>query len=421
MTSRTTDHTLREVVFLVLLLALYVSQVFLVVPGANLDAANYGHYDTINFLGLSYSSWLSLILICWCTISVLMNLGKLRFTRPSLLCLLAIAGFTVIGALNSSVSGIADLGVKMLMPFTAYFYIRYVLIELESREIDRLLLAINLFLIGQVLICKLITGEFSANHYYTYIMDEEYFGYYNSPHPFTAMLGLLSIWNLRIIALRKAPVVHVLLVAGNVTLMLVSGVRTYLLGLVFSVVFLLIMALFRSDLKKFRPLIAALIFVLLCFSGQLSAFLSGTRLSSSYNTTELTSGRSLRWALDMGEYLGESTFRILFGGGFAHSYDVNTILIGVHINSLNFVVDVLLDNGIFGLLTLLIAYLGMLTDLFKKGNFPFLAALAIYLLVGMTLNNLLPYVTVTLAAVLILVSWQREGRMQSVLEKGSQL
>ena len=171
MTSRTTRHTLREVVFLVLLLALYVSQVFLVVPGANLDAANYGHYDTINFLGLSYSSWLSLILICWCTISVLMNLGKLRFTRPSLLCLLAIAGFTVIGALNSSVSGIADLGVKMLMPFTAYFYIRYVLIELESREIDRLLLAINLFLIGQVLICKLITGEFSANHYYTYIMD----------------------------------------------------------------------------------------------------------------------------------------------------------------------------------------------------------------------------------------------------------
>lgn len=395
--------------FILLVFALYVSQIFIVVPGTNLDSANYGQYNTITLLGLSYSSWLSLIIICWCLLRIFFSLNRIRLTRPALLCTLALLAFILVGAVNSSLSGLFDLGIKTVMPFVMFLYVRYVLVDLDSRSIDSLLLAVNLFLIGQVLFCKVATGEFSANHYYTYIMDEEYFGYYNSPHPFTAMLGLLSIWNLRIIALKQAPVLNVALVAGNVALIVASGVRTYLLGLVFATVFLMVMALFRPELKRFRIFIIIALFALVLLGGDLVAVLSGTRLSSSYNTTELSSGRFLRWTLDMGAYWSGNAYEILFGGGFSHSYDVNSALIGVSINSLNFIVDLLLDNGVLGLVALMTAYAGMLADLKRRGNGPFFVALLIYLLTGMFINNLLPYITVTLAAVLILVAWNRDG------------
>ena len=404
--------------FTSLLLCLYVSQVFIVKPGANLDAANYGSYQTITFMGLSYSSWLSLAILALCVVRLFMSYRHIRFTTKTLLCAISVIAFMCMGVVISpSISNLADLGIKIFMPFCVYFYVRFVLSEWGTSSIDRLLLSINLFLVGQVLFCKIATGEFSANHYYTYLMDEEYFGYYNSPHPFTALLGLLTIWNMHILVKRRAPILNLILVAVNVVLMAASGVRTYVAGLAFAVAVLMLASLSRPELSRYRFLIVIAAFALLLFGSQLGEIIGNTRLSSSTNTTELSSGRFTRWQLDYNFFATQSdTVRKLFGNGFGYSYVVNQELIGVSINSLNFVIDLLIDNGIFGLLTLCLSYAMLFADLGSSHRYLALALFA-YILTGLMLNNLLPYITVMIAAILVMFSWRREGITSAELDE----
>lgn len=402
----------KNILFIPLIFALFIGQLFIIIPGSDISAASYGDFNQYKFFGMTISTIISIVLLIYCTYNIFIS-SKLKFEKKDVLILIAIIIFDFLGLINGeSISEKIDMCAKINMPFIIYFYLKYSynFSKKHMDTLDKAFLLINIILIVQVPICKLVTGKFSASTFYTYIMNEEYYGYYSSPHAFSALLGLLSIWNLKNISNKYRIKINYVCLACNIILIFLSGVRTYVLAVIFAIVILFFNALNTKHLKKIRSLaIISIILVLLC-SNYIFEKLSTSRLNTSYNTTELTSGRTYRWKTDLLYFSEQGLTNKIVGNGFKSIYSINSKLIGVYINSLNIFIDLLIDNGILGMLLLIFIYYNIVKQKYQKSNIYFIYSILIYIGIGCFVNNLLPYITVMTTTIIFIRVLEIEGK-----------
>jgi hypothetical protein len=386
----------RLAVILTIWFGLYVSQIFILVPGSDASEWSYGNYNTYSFAGLSYSTWISILLIYLCMLEILLTNPRM-IPRRDAHVLLPVLVFFLFGMLVSANFGesVQD-AIKLLFPFVLYYFFAWRTLRVDAVKIKYAVLAINLFLVGQVLVCKLLTGKFAANHYYWYVMDEEFFGYYNSPHPFAGVLGLISIWNLWQIGRREHPLFNTALFLCNIVLVFASGVKTYALSVLIAVGIVSVCSLFNSRLRNLRKYVLLTVFAAVLCGGFIAAWYSTSRLNIEFNPTSLTSGRDSRWEKDLDYFVEQrDAARYLFGNGIGGIYFVNDSLIGRHINSLNVFIDLLVDDGILGMALILYAYYSIFRRAFRGGAAkPVVVAMVCYIVISSFINNLLPYVTI---------------------------
>lgn len=60
----------RNSLFLPLIFILYVVQLFIIVPGSDISSASYGNFNTYSFMGMSYSTIISMLLLAYCIINM---------------------------------------------------------------------------------------------------------------------------------------------------------------------------------------------------------------------------------------------------------------------------------------------------------------------------------------------------------------
>lgn len=402
----------KNILFIPLIFALFIGQLFIIVPGSDISSASYGNFNQYKFFGMTISTIISIVLLIYCIYNIFIS-SKFKFEKKDLLVLIAIIIFDFLGLINgNSISERIDMCAKINMPFIIYFYLKYSYNSSKKNVniLNTTFLLINIILIVQVPICKLLTGKFSASTFYTYIMNEEYYGYYSSPHAFSALLGILSIWNLKNISNKYRIKTNYLCLVCNIILIFLSGVRTYLLSVIFAIAILFFSALNTKHLKKIKSLaIISIIVVLLC-SNYIFEKLSTSRISISYNTTELTSGRTYRWKTDLLYFSEQGLTNKIVGNGFKSIYNINSKLIDVYINSLNVFIDLLIDNGILGMLLLIFIYYNIVKRKYKKSNIYFIYSILIYIGIGCFINNLLPYITVMTTTIILIRLLEIEGK-----------
>lgn len=387
----------KETIFYCLLSFLYFSQIIMYEPGSNVSPYAYSHgmLTHVRFFGLTFSAISCIMIVIFCSMGLLKK--SIKLCKRDVLIFLLIIVFILIGILrtfqnhqNNFVDGI-ETGIRYFLPFLIYIFIKVNKSSFKIEHLYRFLISLNSFLVLQVLLSFIMYGTFSVNTYYLQ-MSEEYFGFFNSPHGFTCLLGMLSIFNFYCILEKKHTLHNILLFICNFCLIYFSGVRTYLLCLGISIAVIIILI---TKSKRYSGNLRVIFIILLPFLIMLAIyFIINYSSSNSRINQDLSSGRFIRWITDLGYYINQKNIiALLFGSGFDSIYRINGNLIGVEINSLNFIIDLLIDNGIVGTilyLSTLVLFIGK--DL-KKEN-PFYFALLIYVFIGCCINNILTYVTV---------------------------
>ncbi|MCH5211584.1 MAG: O-antigen ligase family protein [Oscillospiraceae bacterium] len=364
--------------------------------------------NTYTKFGLTYSAIVCLLILAWMMWRLFRRgseFGKnTKDTRSIiLLSMLLISG--IIASLANGVMPQFDYIMKLIMPFMVFYYIKYACKEKEFERLPGLILIINITMVVQIIVCKAITGHFSASTYYTYIGTEEYFGYYNSPHPLSALLGLFSVWNIYSIHRKQTLVLNIVLFTANILLVVLLGVRTYMAAVALSIIVMIAYGTRNSKYRSFT--IIALIFVAiagLIIYFNMDKIFAGTRLDSSVNTSEITSGRNGRWKQDMNYYLHEYNFlQQIFGKGFGAINNVNIKLRIGNINSLNAIIDLLMDNGVVGLLLLVASYKDVVKYCVGRNMEYAQVGIIAVIATGLMINNILPYVTIMPMAIIMML------------------
>ena len=198
--------------------------------------------------------------------------------------------------------------------------------------------------------------------------------------------------------------------------MALSGVRSYLLGLAVSAILMYFLGFFNKRVNNLKSL--ALIIVVFVMAGIfidiIIDYILSSRLGTLFDVTKLSSGRYIRWLIDFNYFINSYDIaEKLFGRGFSSVYLLNAQLIGVEINSLNGVIDLLLDNGLIGTLLLIAAYGIVLRWCSPKNTAKiFFWGMLCYLSIGILINNILPYVTIMPLAIIFMVILKIEEKKE---------
>lgn len=382
-----------------LFMSLLFSQMIMYPPGSDVSPYAYtkGMLKHITIFGRTYSSWFSMLFAGCCVMALLLNENKTdRFDITVLTAALIVFA---VGILRSdSILGALSNGTKFILPFIVYFYIKSRPVIANGKSIENILGFTNIILILQVIISKIFTGSFAASRYYLQ-MDEEYFGFFNHPHNFTGLLGVCSIWCIYNINNKKNQKQNILLLLCNIVLMYVSGSRSYVYALLATMGYIIFMSFTKSELKSVRKYAYVAIAITVFFGGALLSHLGAGRGTDSANL----SGRGERWLGDLAFYATRMDFvKKLLGGGFGYVNDVNKILSGVYINSLNIFIDFLIDTGIVGALLMVFAFGGIFYYFIKQRNRVFSIATAVFFVLASFATNLLDYQMVTIYMILML-------------------
>jgi len=402
-------------IFLFLLFVLYLSQLFIISPGMikHGDLALAQSNDLIAGLSSSSLACILIIIYSFSKIIFFRNTKVLKFDAFLLFFILLFfsVGFAA-GIERIPFSSAINYSIKLLMPFIIFFYMVY---SFKIEDINKLyttILLINIMLIVQVLLCQFLIGSFSANRFYWYMTKEEYYGFYNSPHPFAALLGLLSLWNIKSLLMKKWITTNLLLLFFNFLLIVLSGVRTYLVAFVFSVVLIYCYSFVIKNRFKYLSIILFFVFVsfLLIFFEHFKEIFFSTRIGSILDSSKVLSGRDIRWFEDFLYYLNSyDIFEKIFGRGFGSVYLINNEIFNTYINSLNGILDLLLDHGIFGALLLIFLYISVLVRCQPRSESGwFFWIFVFYLFLGFMVNNILPYVTIMPLAIIFLAVYKFE-------------
>lgn len=370
---------------------LYFAQLFIVVQGTDASpyAYKYNLIHIIKYYGLTLSAWVCILAFIYCITMILFN-RKIVLHKNQYIIAVLIIIFSFSASIVSLSNLLAEIDniVKLVFPFIVYIFLVINCKNVCLKSFDNLFGYINLFLLGQVLVCKFLTGRWGVNNYY-YEIKNEFFGYYNSPHPFSATLGILCIWCIYCIQQRRKKLFYAVLFILNYCLIFLCSVRSYLLAVTISVVYIVLKSV---GSKIHIPKVIINILFALIGIAIIYVLLFGDVISIRQLAGDISSGRIYRWTQDLHFYIKEiDTVHKIIGSGANTTYSINTKLIGTYINSLNAAIDILIDNGIVGLSLLGYAY----WLVFKEGkeNY-FYYALWIYIAVGAGINNLLPYVSV---------------------------
>ena len=288
------------------------------------------------------------------------------------------------------------------------FYLQKIIDRENVRDFKTAITAINIFMIAQVLACKLMYGHFAAYNYY-YEMSEEYFGYYNHPHSFTCLLAVLSIWCIYQMNKRQNVPLNIVLFVLNLLLMFISGVRTYFIALIAGLLFVGIYSLMMRSMKNLRKYVYIAVVLLVIAGPALITSFGSTRV-----TEDVSSGRMDRWTADISYAINNySWFDKLFGAGLDASVQANKVLFDVAINSLNVFVDMFMNYGIIGMIMMIIAYSYIFRLTWSKKQKGFQIGMLVFLLTACFINSIVSYITIMSMIVVILYIFKVEGEMDS--------
>jgi len=392
----------KNALFYPLIIMLFIAQLFIIVPGSDISSASYGNFNTYKIAGFSTSTLMCMLIIFYCIFNTFIR-NRFELKEKHLLLIIIIVLFDILGILTGNELDMQiEMCTKINMPFVVYFYLEYSYPKDKIQKLSQPILISNLILLIQVPLCKLLTGKFAASTFYAYIMKEEYYGYYSSPHAFAAILGVFSLWNLKCINENIHKYVNVLCLLANLLLIFLSGVRTYALAVIITIIFIFITSFGTNKLKRIKRLAVLSIVLFVIFSKTIFQYILTSRFNAAYNTVEVTSGRGSRWTIDLDYFMNQtSILKVVLGNGFQSIYTINSNLIGLNINSLNAIIDTLVDNGIMGLIMIVIIYYIMLKKENIKKNKLIYYGFFIYLSIGLFVNNILPYITVMTTIVIL--------------------
>lgn len=387
---------------------LYVAQLFMYTPGTDVSPYAYAtsQIQAIRIAGLTSSAFVSIALLVYCFFSILYKRNiKSKSSLYMIILFSLIPSFISLLRSESIVSNI-DYFVKIVSPFIVCAFIAtYTLKRSDARRLSGIITGIHIFLIAQVLVCKVFQGNFAAYNYY-YEMPEEYFGYYNHPHSFTGMMAVLSIWNVYQINRRRNVAMNLALFLISFVLIYISGVRTYIVTLAFALCYLAVAALRKSNMKRLRKYIYIAMVVVVLIGPSLLINLGSMRV-----TDDVSSGRFERWAADIAYALSTNSLAdTLFGAGLQASVEANATLFGTSINSLNIFVDMFMDNGIIGTIMMLIAYYYLFKMNYVKQARGFQGSLFVFFVVASLITSAVTYVTIMFMIVVMLSVMNAEAR-----------
>lgn len=138
-----------------------------------------------------------------------------------------------------------------------------------------------------------------------------------------------------------------------------TGARIYVISiLAISIVY--VFDIIRSTKKRFIIISLGLVFILFLFTH--SAFMEKNEIVLNYQIingtsflNSITSGRTMIWYVDLIQYLKSGIYTILFGRGFAYSYELNRkFYYGFDIFSHNIFLETALSLGLIGLFILIV-------------------------------------------------------------------
>lgn len=383
--------------FGVLFFELILAQLFMHEPGLDVSpyAFSHGHITSIKMLGFTLSS-LTSIAIDWFVVCYLL-LRKVKISRREVaLFTCALIPNLIAYAKNFSFSTeLADF-IKILSPLLIYIFIKKVLQPSNVAWFSKLLTAIDILLIGQVFVCRIIYGAFSAHNYY-YEISQETFGYYCHPHAFNGLLAFMVIWNVYKVNKKEHVGFNVVLASISVVLMWFSGVRTYILSLGVGLAYIGFTALNRSSMKNIRKLVYASLGACTLFGPYLIASFGSIRVY-----TDFSSGRIARWIFDLSYMFQTSPSIILTGGGMRFIEKINKTFVGYEINSLNLLVDNFANYGLIGLCLMIFAYFTIFKDSYVKNAKAFQVGILLTFMVASCISSVAIYMSIMTVMVFIL-------------------
>ena len=394
----------RDYIFFYLIVALFVSQIFILIPGS------YANYDdgSVRFYSIfstSLSTIVSTILILYLLISLVFSSKRIRYSRAEILLLFFFIASSFISFLGQqSFTNKLATFMKILLPIELLLYLPRCNYNIKSYR--KVIYIINLFLISQTLVCKALTGKFAASIFYT-SLENEFFGFYNSPHPLAATLCFLSIFLLiEFVNYKNRKLFTIFLFACNQIFIYLLGTTSYLVADILGLAVLIVFSTMKGNeairywIRKFLPvfLIAVPVVVVALFN---------SRIVDNLLVGNITNGRLNRWMFDLNIFINNAGLKtVLFGDGFYSIFATNLLIGQGEINSLNFFIDMLFDTGLFGLLSYCFLYIYYFKNLYTRKNNAFFWQIIAVFLFSAFFNNLVPYVTV-MTIMIILLNYQK--------------
>lgn len=387
-----------------ILIGLFLAQFFMYYPGSDVSPWAYTNAElfSIRFFGLTVSSYMSIAVAFFCLSDIVINNRVISKKALTVFCLAILPNIWSLLASGSILDNI-DYMLKMSIPFLVFLYLSCIINTENIAFFKKIVSFINILLVGQVLVCRLIEHSFSAYSYYLNA-EEEYFGYYNQPHPFTCLLAILCFWNVYAINKRENVILNLVLVCANILLIYLSSVRTYAVSLMAGFLYIGVMSLVSSKMKKLRKyVIIAFIILIFLLEYILTSFLLG------HGGADISTGRFERWQLDLKYIFNEySLVQFLFGNGMRASFEVNNVIFGTYINSLNLFVDMLIDYGLIGLFMMSFAYYKIFAYTRKTESLHFNTGLLIFFIFACIINHPASYITCISLIIIVLFIFKHD-------------
>ena len=377
---------------------LIASQVLIFSPGTDVSPYAFNTNTPLprTYGGATVQVWAILLLLAVCGV---------RFVLASPLTASAAYRWTVAAVVTVSASGavtsdsfpvfVEGVG-KLALPLLLFLYFTSIAGPGIDRTLTKLIIVVNLFTVGQAVLARALTGQFSANRYYLEL-PQEYFGYFYHPFAFAGILGACSIVLINEIRQRRHRYLMTVLITTNVFFIFQSQVRTYILATAVAFIISLIGLTVGRRSARATFLIASVLSLVGVSIG--SGLVAGSR-----NTLDASSGRLDRWALDV-EYTWDtaSVGQLLFGGGPGFISEVNSRLFGVQINSLNALVDVFVDFGLIGLILVVAAWATLLREHYSRARNPLV--LAVVTLLGISALVTSPIEFPAVVVIMVVAAW----------------
>lgn len=301
---------------------------------------------------------------------------------------------------------------KLLLPVLIFFY----LIDSDhsgafNKSIESFLLLAQIFLLGQIVLAKVITGSFGPNRYY-YELHQEYFGYFYHPFALAGTLGLLALFASSQILMGRRVVLYALLTASSSLVILLLQVRTYIYATVVGLVVLVAVDGFRR--RRFGALGFALPGMAFVVTRVLLDYAGSGRVTGDYS-----SGRVERWIADVGAVTGSgSPILLILGGGPQRVYSLNYELFGIRINSLNLAVDLFVDFGLLGVISYLYIWYVVFVKAMRSVGRTRTLSVGAFLIVASMLTSPLEFPAVGVTAAIVLGSSGLKSIEEGELDEG---
>lgn len=384
---------------LVLVAALATSGMFVYPPGSDVSAYAFSQSAIaapIRVFGQTALAWCSLLLLI---LAACVGLARHhRLPRALWMSLVAAVIYLATRSLLALAAGTADLDLAARLTLPLLLFAALSCSEFRPVTYERFFVLVNIGLLGQAFLCKLVTGEFGVNKYYIEL-PEEYFGYYYSPFAFSGALAVLSVYAMSKVLAGRSRAFWLALLACNLFFIWNAQVRTFLVAAALAMVVLMV----RHSFVRARPAILAV----LIFGGVvLLSFWTPDMLSRGRLVSDVSSGRLERWTSDIGGLFDKgSDLDIIFGMGPGSIYELNADLFGVRINSLNLAVDALVDFGVLGLVLLAVAWANTLKFARVSSGIGMATALTAFFVTSSMLTSMIDFPVV--AALFVVMACSR--------------